>query len=108
MPCILIGYTPSAKAYCLWDVMTGKVFNSFHVMFIKHLNSLPSTLLPRTTIELAPSAPPSWDAGSLIPPECAPSLPPHPLVSPFPPSPPSPSPPLFLFSPFNSHILSFF
>jgi hypothetical protein len=59
MPCILIGYAPSSKAYCLWDVATGKVFNSFHVTFIEHLNSLPSTLLPRMTIKLAPSTLPS-------------------------------------------------
>jgi hypothetical protein len=32
-PCILIGYVPNSKAYHLWDVGSGKLFNSFHVMF---------------------------------------------------------------------------
>src|SRR6266851_4573546 len=106
MPCILIGYTPSAKAYHLWDVMTGKVFNSFHVMFIEHINSLPSTLLPRMTVELTPFTPPSWDVGSLIPPEPAPSSPLYPIVSPSPPPPPPPSPPLSVPAPFNTYIPS--
>jgi hypothetical protein len=67
-PCILIGYTPNSKAYCLWDDSTGKVFNSFHVTFIEHLDTLPSSLLPGTTVELLPGSPPSWDAPSFNPP----------------------------------------
>lgn len=46
VPCVLIGYAPCAKAYRLWDCSTGKIFNSFHVAFIEHLEELPSKLLP--------------------------------------------------------------
>jgi transposase InsO family protein len=60
-PCILIGYPPHAKAYRLWDVTSGAVFNSFHVTFLKHLNHQPFDLLPRTIITLNPNVPPSWD-----------------------------------------------
>ena len=35
IPCILIGYAPNAKAYWLWDPTTNRIFNSFHVSFIK-------------------------------------------------------------------------
>ena len=61
-PCILIGYAPRAKAYRLWDVTTGKVFNSFHVTFVEHLQSQPTDLLPGTTVNLNPDAPPTWAA----------------------------------------------
>src|SRR5216683_5044300 len=64
-PCILIGYAPNSKAYHLWDDSTRKVLNLFHVTFIKHLNTLPSSLLPGTTVELLPDSPPSWDSPSL-------------------------------------------
>ena len=50
VPCVLIGYTPRAKAYRLWDRSTGKIFNSFHVAFIEHLKELPSKLLPRKSL----------------------------------------------------------
>lgn len=53
-PCILIGYSPHSKAYCLWDPASGQIFNSFHVSFIEHLDETPSDLLPGTTITLAP------------------------------------------------------
>jgi hypothetical protein len=53
-PCMLIRYAPNSKAYHLWDVSTGKCFNSFHVTFIEHLDALPSSLLPSTTVELLP------------------------------------------------------
>ena len=61
-PCTLIGYAPHMKAYCLWDITTGKVFNSFHITFIKHLHAQPTNLLPGTTIELNPNASPTWDS----------------------------------------------
>ena len=64
MPCTLIGYAPHSKAYCLWDNTTGMIFNSFHVTFIKHLNSLPLKLLPGTTLDLDTDAPLSWDTPS--------------------------------------------
>jgi len=66
MPCILIGYTPHAKAYRLWDTTTGRIFNSYHVTFIEHLQSQPSDLLLGTTINLNPDAPPSWDSTPIL------------------------------------------
>jgi hypothetical protein len=98
-PCVLIGYAPSSKAYRLWDITTGKIFNSFHVTFIEHLNSLPSSLLPGTTIELAPSASPSWDAASLIPPMSPSPSPPDHSVSPSPPPLHPPKPPFSTSAP---------
>jgi len=73
-PCVLIGYAPNAKAYHLWDTTTGWIFNSYHVTFIEHLQSQPTDLLPGTTINLNPDAPPSWDSTpvlSFVPPSCA-------------------------------------
>jgi hypothetical protein len=63
-PCTLIDYTPHSKAYHLWDNTTGSIFNSFHVTFIEHLDSLPSDLLLGTTLQLDPNAPPSWEVPS--------------------------------------------
>jgi len=64
--CILIGYAPNAKAYRLWDTTTGCIFNSYHVTFIEHLQSQPTDLLPGTTINLNPDAPPSWDSTPVL------------------------------------------
>jgi hypothetical protein len=61
-PCILIGYAPHAKAYCLLDMTSGAVFNSFHVTFLEHLDRQPIDLLPGMTVALHPDAPPSWDS----------------------------------------------
>jgi hypothetical protein len=33
--CVLIGYTPQAKAYCCWEHSTGKVYNSIDIRFIE-------------------------------------------------------------------------
>jgi hypothetical protein len=55
----MIGYAPHSKAYWLWDNMSNTIFNSFHITFIEHLDSLPYDLLPGTTIFLEPNAPPS-------------------------------------------------
>jgi hypothetical protein len=81
-PCVLIGYTPNSKAYHLWDDSTGKIFNSFHVTFVEHLNTLSLSLLPGTTVELLPSSPPSWDSPVFNPPPAtqrsAPVMPSHP------------------------------
>jgi Reverse transcriptase (RNA-dependent DNA polymerase) len=63
-PCTLIGYAPHSKAYRLWDNTSNTVFNSFHVTFIEHLDSLPHDLLPGTTLLLEPDAPPSWEVPS--------------------------------------------
>ena len=60
-PCTLIGYAPNSKAYRLWDNTSGRIFNSFHVSFIEHLQEQSSALLPGTTVILDPDAPPSWD-----------------------------------------------
>ena len=38
-PCMLIGYAPHSKSYCLWDNMSNSVFNLYHVTFIEHLDS---------------------------------------------------------------------
>jgi len=66
MPCVLIGYAPNAKAYHLWDTTAGQIFNSYHVTFIKHLQSQPTDLLLGTTINLNPDAPPSWDSMPVV------------------------------------------
>jgi hypothetical protein len=52
VPCVLIGYAPHAKAYCLWNPASGKVFNSYHVTFIKHLDSMSADLLPGTLVNI--------------------------------------------------------
>ena len=116
-PCILIGYAPNLKAYRLWDDSAGKVFNSFHVTFIEHLDTLPSSLLPGTTVELLPDSPPSWDSPAFdaLPANgrSVPVAPSHPPLFPNPapvsasiPSPSSsiPSPSSFLLSPTNTVI----
>src|SRR5712671_6170731 len=59
-PCILVGYAPNAKAYRLWDPPTGNIFNSFHVSFIEHLEAIPKSLFPSTTI--INDAEPTWNA----------------------------------------------
>ena len=105
-PCVLVGYSPHSKAYRLWDPASGQIFTSFHVSFLEHLDEVPTDLLPGTTVDLAPHAPPSWDTaskpqGPTQPPSISPShippvtpipssfpFPPHLL---FPPNPPVPS-----------------
>jgi hypothetical protein len=69
-PCILIGYTPHSKAYCLWEPSTSRIFNSFHVTFTEHLNAQPSPLLPGKTLGTENAAcPPSWESpGAPLPP----------------------------------------
>ena len=87
-PCILIGYAPQSKAYRLWDPSNGKIFNSFHVTFIEHLDEQPADLLPGTTVSLSPDAPATWDVAavpstprSILPTPCVPS---HPPIIPLP------------------------
>jgi hypothetical protein len=66
VPCVLIGYAPHSKAYRLWNPASGRVFNSFHVSFIEHLDSLPSSLLPGTFLNIDDdNIPPSWDAAGV-------------------------------------------
>ena len=38
-PCTQIGFALHSKVYRLWDNVSGKVFNSFHVNFIEHLDA---------------------------------------------------------------------
>ena len=66
-PCTLIGYSPHSKAYCLWDRDSGRIFDSFHVSFIEHLDEIPADLSPCTTITLTPDSPPSWDIAAMPP-----------------------------------------
>jgi len=102
-PCVLIGYAPNAKAYRLWDMTTGRIFNSYHVTFIEHLQSQPTDLLPGTTINLNPDAPPSWDSTPILNFAPPPHVPdpddndnkiPNPVLPSFPPILPVPAPPM--------------
>jgi len=91
--CTLIGYSPYSKAYRLWDRTSGRIFDSFHVSFIEHLDESPVDLHPGTTIRLNPDAPPSWNTTSIPPPPIA--RPTDPCPPPSPPHPPQPPPPHF-------------
>ena len=89
-PCVFIRYSPHLKAYWLWDHALGHVFDLFHVLFIKHLDEVPTDLLPGMMITLTPDSPPSWDTASMppapnhpAPPLCTPTYPP---IIPLPPS----------------------
>jgi transposase InsO family protein len=109
-PCILVGYAPNSKAYRLWDSSSGKLFNSFHVTFIEHLDALPSSLLPGTTVQIVPGSPPSWDSPSLdmLPsaPISAPVLPAFPpSASSHPPSASIPSSSLLPYVPNPNHAI---
>ena len=87
VPCVLIGHAPHAKAYCLWNPATGRVFNSYHVTFVEHLDTLPADLLPGTLVNVDDGGlPPSWDAITPIhtTPSFNPMLPPSDLNNPIP------------------------
>jgi hypothetical protein len=61
-PCVLIGYAPHSKAYRLWDPSSSHVFNSYHVTFVKHLDTEAMPLLPGKTLGTTKAMPPpSWD-----------------------------------------------
>lgn len=63
VPCILIGYAPLAKAYRLWNPTSRRVFNSYHVSFIEHLDTTPSDFLPRAFLSIGDhTLPPTWDS----------------------------------------------
>ena len=78
-PCILISYASNSKAYHLWDGVSGKVFNSFHVTFVEHLDNLPHDLLPGKLVTLMENLSPSWavpgDEPASPSPDLVPSLP---------------------------------
>src|SRR6267142_539054 len=57
--CVLIGYAPNAKAYRLWDPTSGRVFNTFHVSFIEHLDTAPMKYLPGETVH--DNTPATWN-----------------------------------------------
>jgi hypothetical protein len=62
VPCILIGYAPHSKAYRLWNPASRRVCNSFHVLFIEHLDTLPSSLMPGTLLNINNGIiPPIWN-----------------------------------------------
>jgi hypothetical protein len=65
--CTLVGYAPHSKVYRLWDNIAGTTFNSYHVTFVEHLDTLPSDLLPGTKVLFNPDAPPSWDVPGPVP-----------------------------------------
>ena len=65
VPCILIRYAPNAKAHRLWDPTSGKIFNSFHVSFIEHLDMTPAEFMPGEMIE--DTTPPTWNSLSNSP-----------------------------------------
>ena len=50
-----------SKVYYLWNNVSEKVFNSFHVNFIEHLDTKLVKLFPEITISIDSNAPPSWD-----------------------------------------------
>ena len=88
-PCVLIGYSPHSKAYRLWDPTSGRIFNSFHVSFLEHLDERPANLLPGTMINLLPDSPTSWETASKPlnlspPPSVYPHIPNHFPIFPFP------------------------
>ena len=66
VPCIMIGYGSHTKAYRLWDPVTDKIFNSFHVTFIEHLDAESVPLLPNTILGTdTADVPGSWDAPTI-------------------------------------------
>ena len=87
-PCVLIGYAPHAKAYRLWDTSNRRIFNSFHVSFLEHLDTLPVPLLPGKSSASDPSTPPTWNTSSPQLPD--PSPPNHPFINPHTSSPNAP------------------
>jgi len=69
-PFILIGYAPHSKAYRLWDPVSSRIFNSFHVTFTEHLDADPAPFRPGTILgTTSASSPPSWDVCGPVPPE---------------------------------------
>ena len=81
-------YSPHSKAYRLWDTTSGRIFDSFHVTFMEHLDEKSARLLPGTTVTVAPDSPPSWDSASspcmATPSASAQHHPTHPLPIPLP------------------------
>jgi transposase InsO family protein len=91
--CTLIGYAPHSKAYRLWEPTSGRIYNSYHVTFIEHLDTLPVDLLPGTVLGTDDKdTPPSWDIPTYTSlPDASASIP-HPDLSSIPIPPPDPPP----------------
>jgi hypothetical protein len=67
-PYVLIGYAPHSKAYRLWDPVSSRVLNSYHVTFTKHLDAQPSSFQPGTVLGTDnASSPPSWNTSGPAP-----------------------------------------
>jgi len=65
VPCVLIGYAPHAKAHRLWNPASGRVFNSYHVAFIEHLDAISADLMPGTLVNINEQGIlPSWDSSA--------------------------------------------
>ena len=96
VPCIMIGYGTRSKAYRLWDPSSNRIFDSFHVSFIEHLDAEPTPLHPNTVLGSdTADAPGSWNFHSHTPPSAYPR--PHSPSS----NPPTPdSPPSLPFTHF--------
>ena len=84
VPCVLIGYAPHSKAYRLWNPASGRIFNSYHVTFVEHLDTTPSDYLPGTFVNIGDDVlPPTWDS---LPSTITPSSPLPFILTPTPPS----------------------
>ena len=86
IPCIMIGYGTRSKTYRLWDPASNKIFDSYHVSFIEHLDTEPSPLYPNMTLGSATAdLPGSWiNPLQPSPPPLRPSSPSVPPSSPIP------------------------
>ena len=70
LPCILIGYAPHSKAYRLWDPVSSRIFNSYHVSFAEHLETSTIPFRPGTLLgTMTATTPPSWDVSGPTPSE---------------------------------------
>jgi Integrase core domain len=54
---ILIGYALNSRAYCLWHRERDCVFDSFHVIFVEHLDSQPHIFRPGEVVLALPHDP---------------------------------------------------
>jgi Integrase core domain len=91
---ILIGYALNSRSYRLWDREADWVFDSYHVVFVEHLDSKPRVFRPGVIIPAIPPPPllssPQTPLHSPLPilTQITTQLPPMPHVS-LPPQPPS-------------------
>ena len=50
--CVLIGYSPSSKAYCLYHPSMHQLFESFHIKFIEQKDNISQPLFPGCVIDI--------------------------------------------------------